>query len=169
MKTTLVAFLTVIALAATALLPSSSLADSKHEAEIRIRVIHATQGRKNFDPKLRDLKRYLDIYQYSSYEQVIDETLALQAGEAKAIGLLRGKNLNTELVALSKDKATLRMRLFGPAGVMLNTKVNVGRNSLFFIAGPRYQGGVLFISVSAHYELPEIDEEARVSDNNKQE
>lgn len=152
-----------------AVVPPAARADGDAEAQIRIRVIHATQGRKNFDSKLRDLKRYLDIYQYSSYQQVIDETLTLKPGEAKGVGLLRGKNLNTELVSLSREKATLRLRLFGQAGVMLNTKVNVGRDSLFFIAGPRYQGGVLFISVSAHYDVADLEEEARVVEKKKNE
>ena len=145
--------------------PVLAIAGDDDTADVRIRVIHATHGRKYDDPKLKDLKRYLKIYQYSSYKQVIDQTLTLKRGETKGIGLLRGKNLNAKLVALEKDKATLQLKLFGPAGVMLNTKVNVGSGGLFFIAGPRYQKGVLFISVSAHYNVSE--EGPRVSGTRK--
>ena len=141
--------------------PAASIAGDNDTADVRIRVIHATQGKKFEDPKLKDLTRYLKIYQYSSYKQVIDQTLTLKQGQTKGIGLLRGKNLNAELVTLEKEKATLQLKLFGPTGVMLNTKVNVGSGGLFFIAGPRYQKGVLFISVSARYDIRE--EGARVS------
>ena len=144
------------------LLPSGANARQKQEASLRIRVIHAQQGKKHFDPRLKDLQRYLKIYQYSSYEMVIDQNLVLKPEQTRGIGLLKGKNLNVTLTTLSKEKATLRLRLFGRSGVMLDTKVSVGRNGLFFIAGPRYQGGVLFISVEAQYDLSPVGE--RVSE-----
>ena len=144
------------------LLPSGASARQKQEASLRIRVIHAQQGKKHFDRRLKDLQRYLKIYQYSSYEMVIDQNLVLKPEQTRGIGLLKGKNLNVTLDTLSKEKATLRLRLIGRSGVMLDTKVSVGRNGLFFIAGPRYRGGVLFIAVGAKYDLSPVGE--RVSE-----
>ena len=53
-------------LAAAVLFSPVTASAQPNSADIRIRVIHASQGRKHADPRLHDLQRYLDIYKYSS-------------------------------------------------------------------------------------------------------
>ena len=121
-------------------------------ADVHVRVIHAKLGEKHFDAHLDDLKRYLDKYRYSSYHVVIDDTLHLETASTQSIGLLSGKSLAATLVAVTPEKATIRLVLSGQAGQMLDTSVGVGPGQLFFIAGPRYDDGVLFIAIEPHYD-----------------
>lgn len=139
------------------------------EADVRVRVIHAQNGAKRFDRALTDLRKYLDRFPYSSYKQVIDTTMHLGVSDqsnTKGIGLLAGKNLNVTLVALTKEKATIRLLLVGQAGQMLDTTISAGPHKLFFIAGPRYDGGVLFIAIEPHYD-PEKLNAGNFVDNSK--
>ena len=125
---------------------------SRLKAEIRVRVIHASNATKKFDPHLEDLRKFLEPQAFTSFKQVIDETLPVEVKETKGIGLLSGKNLNVTLSSLTKEKATIRLLLLGQTGQILDTTVSAGPHKLFFIAGPRYDNGVLFVAIEPHYD-----------------
>ena len=131
--------------------PANGLGSIAH-ADVRVRVIHAKTGTKHFDAHLEDLRRYLEKFNYNSYHEVIDDTIHLQVAETKGIGLLSGKNLNATLVAVTPEKAMIRLVLNGQAGQMLDTVVSAGPDKLFFIAGPRYDDGILFLAIEPHYD-----------------
>jgi len=126
------------------------------EAEIRVRVIQATNTGKKFDPDLEDLRKFLGQHKFSSFKQVIDERLTVKEKETKGLGLLSGKNLNVTLKSLTKEKATIQLLLLGQAGQILDTTVAAGPNKLFFIAGPKYEEGVLFIAIEPRYDPDQI-------------
>lgn len=121
-------------------------------ADIRVRVIQATNSGKKFDPDLEDLRKFLGQHKFSSFKQVIDERIGVKVKETKGIGLLSGKNLNVTLKSLTKEKATIQLLLLGQAGQILDTTVAAGPHKLFFIAGPKYEEGVLFIAIEPHYD-----------------
>ena len=83
---------------------------------------------------------------------MIDDELHLGVSDTRGLGLLSGKTLNVTLASLTKEKATIRLLLLGPTGQMLDTTVSAGPHKLFFIAGPRYDDGVLFIAIEPHYD-----------------
>lgn len=141
-----------ILVAAAMLCGSTAWAADKPEAEIRVRVIQATNTGKKFDPHLEDLRKFLGQHKFSSFKQVIDETIAVKEEETKGIGLLSGKNLNVTLKSLTRQKATIQLLLLGQAGQILDTTVAAGPHKLFFIAGPKYEEGVLFIAIEPHYD-----------------
>ena len=139
--------------------PAAAVEATTH-ADVRVRVIHAKTGAKHFDAHLEDLRKYLDKFNYNSYHEVIDETMHLDVASTKGIGLLSGKNLTATLVAVTAEKATIRLVLNGQAGQMLDTTVSAGPDKLFFIAGPRYDEGILFLAIEPHYDpnhLPQLD------------
>lgn len=130
---------------------------------VRIRVIHAKSGSKHFDTHLDDIKRYLEKYRYSSYRLVIDDTMHLDLAGTQGIGLLSGKSLSATLTAVTPEKATIRLVLNGQAGQMLDTSISTGPNQLFFIAGPRYDDGVLFLAIEPQYDPKAIMQAPPVS------
>lgn len=138
--------------AAALLCGSTAWGADKPEAEIRVRVIQATNTGKKFDPDLEDLRKFLGQHKFSSFKQVIDERLAVKEEETRGIGLLSGKNLNVTLKSLTRQKATIQLLLLGQAGQILDTTVAAGPNKLFFIAGPKYEEGVLFIAIEPRYD-----------------
>lgn len=131
---------------------TAAAADDGVGAEVRVRVIQASNTGKKFDPHLEDLRKFLGQHKFSSFKQVIDETIAVNEKQTKGIGVLSGKNLNVTLKSLTKEKATIRLLLLGKTGQILDTTVAAGPHKLFFIAGPRYEGGVLFIAIEPHYD-----------------
>lgn len=133
-------------------------AQSDAPAEIRVRVIHASNEKKKFDPDLEDLRKFLSQHKFSAFKQVIDETIPLKEQETKGIGLLSGKNLNVTLKSLTREKATIRLLLLGQTGQILDTTVAAGPHKLFFIAGPKYENGVLFVAIEPHYEPEKVVE-----------
>jgi len=125
-------------------------------ADVRVRVIHAKTANKHFDTHLEDLRKYLEKFKYSSYREVIDDTMHLQVASQQSISLLSGKTLSAQLISLSKDKATIRFILNGQSGQMLDTTVGVGPDRTFFIAGPRYDDGILFMAIIPHYDPDDV-------------
>jgi hypothetical protein len=121
-------------------------------ANVHIRVIHAKTGTKHFDAHLEDLRKHLEPYKYNSFHELADESLPLDVAATKGIGLLSGSTLNATLVAVTPDKATIRLVLVGRTGQMLDTTISAGPGKLFFIAGPRYDEGVLFIAIEPNYD-----------------
>ncbi len=148
---------------------ASARAADPTEADVRVRVIHASNagGKSRIDRSVRDLDKYLKPFNYDRWRQVIDQTLHLGVSDTQGIGLLSGKNLNATLVALTKEKATIRLLLVGQTGQMLDTTVSAGPHRLFFIAGPRYEDGVLFIAIEPHYDPEKVVPDANVSDSSK--
>lgn len=134
-----------------------ALAADTPGAEIRVRVIHASNEGKKFDPHLEDLKKFLEGHKFSSFKQVIDETISVKEEGTRGIGLLSGKNLNVTLKKLTREKATIRLQLLGQTGQILDTTVVAGPHKLFFIAGPRYDDGVLFLAIEPHYDPASAD------------
>ncbi len=137
---------------ASLLVAAGANAAEPTEADIRIRVIHAKTGEKKIDPKVTDLVDLLKPYAYNNYRQVIDEKLHLGVSDTRGLGLLSGKTLNVTLAAVTKEKATIRLLLLGQTGQMLDVTVAAAPHKLFFIAGPRYDDGVLFIGIEPHYD-----------------
>lgn len=140
------------------------------EAEIRVRVVHARNGEKRFDPKLEDIKKFFKNQPFTFYRQVIDETLTLGVADTtntSGIGLLSGKNLNLTLVALTREKATVRLQLIDKTGQMLDTTVSAGPHKVFFIAGPRYDDGVLYIAIAPHYDPEKAEAQPNMVDSSK--
>lgn len=144
--------LLTVGLAVGSLGASTAFAAEGDQSEIRVRVIQASNTGKKFDPHLEDLRKYLGAHKFSSFKQVIDETIQVKEGETKGIGLLSGKNLNVTLKSLTSEKATMQVLLLGKEGQILETTVGAGPHKLFFIAGPRYDDGVLFIALEPHYD-----------------
>lgn len=140
--------------------PAPADAPGVSRADVRVRVIHAKTGAKHFDAHLEDLHKYLDKFNYTSYRLAIDDTMHLDVAATQAIGLLSGKNLSATLVAVTPEKATIRLVLNGQAGQMLDTVVSVGPDKLFFIAGPRYDEGILFLAIEPHYDPASLPQPA---------
>lgn len=138
--------------------PTTSVAQEGSGAEIRVRVIHASNEKKRFDPDLEDLRKFLSQHKFSAFKQVIDETIKLEPQETKGLGLLSGKNLNVTLKGLTPEKATIRLLLLGQTGQILDTTVSAGPHKLFFIAGPKYGNGVLFVAIEPHYDPARVAE-----------
>jgi hypothetical protein len=146
------AILVAVGLVAGTFSSNEAVAADKPEAEVRVRVIQATNTGKKFDPDLEDLRKFLGQHKFSSFKQVIDETIVVGEKETKGIGLLSGKNLNVTLKTLTREKATIQLLLLGQTGQILDTTVAAGPNKLFFIAGPKYEDGVLFIAIQPQYD-----------------
>jgi hypothetical protein len=146
------AILVAVGLFAGTFSSNTAVAADKPQAEVRVRVIQATNSGKKFDPHLEDLRKFLGQHKFSSFKQVIDETIEVGEAETKGIGLLSGKNLNVTLKSLTKEKATIQLLLLGQTGQILDTTVAAGPHKLFFIAGPKYEDGVLFIAIEPHYD-----------------
>ena len=128
------------------------LAPGIAHADVRIRVIHARPGKKHIDAHLDDLKKTLEKYKYDNYSLVIDDTMHLPVAGTQSIGVLSGKSLKVTLVAVTPEKATIRLILDGEAGQTVDTTVAGGSDKPFFLAGPRYDEGVLMLAIEPHYD-----------------
>lgn len=122
--------------------------------EVKMMVIHATNAIKGMDREIEPLSRHLGFLNYSGYRLLFRNDMGLMPLTTRSMGLFDGKVIEVTLNSVTPEKAVLRVRMFNPRqpdGVALDTTVSVVRKGTFFIGGPRYEGGVLLLPITAWY------------------
>ena len=59
--------------------------------------------------------------------------------------------MTIELLSKEDSKARMRVVMARGAEKLLDTTLSVNRNGTFIVAGPKYQGGILVLPLTARY------------------
>jgi len=158
MTTRLLLFLAAL----LALAPTSARADDvpsdryaeqgkSDKVSLRVMVVHATSNGNKIDPRLQNLTKYLSHLKYTSYELLQTHTAELGANGKQSFAIEGGLKVTIELLA--KEEAKVRMRVVMARGAekLLDTTVSMNRNATIIVAGPKYQGGILVLPLTARY------------------
>lgn len=124
------------------------------QVDVRMMVIHANNDVEGYDAEIKPLERHLGFLNYKGFRLLFRNDMSLTPRTTRSLGLFDGKVIEVTLNSANEEKAVLRVRMFNPqqpSGVALDTTVSVVRKGTFFIGGPRYQGGVLLLPITAWY------------------
>lgn len=114
-------------------------------------VVHATNAHTNVDPRLEGLRRQLSHLAYTGYSVLDTRTESLGDGQETTMAIAGGRRLRISLLDHDATSARMRVRMFKDSDLTLDTTVTVSRNRSFIVAGPKYDGGVLLVPLTANY------------------
>ncbi|MSP25799.1 MAG: hypothetical protein EXR75_11675 [Myxococcales bacterium] len=118
-------------------------------------VAHGTNTGKGIDPKLKDLPqlRQPPFSSYDTYRLIDQGTVGLGAESPGQMGIVGDRQLSVSLEEeVTKDREPKRFRVKAvltkkgePNGTTVVALLKAGER--FFVAGQKYQGGILVIAI----------------------
>lgn len=119
-------------------------------ATVELLVLHATNGKRGIDSRLRDLPELTrkPFSSYDSYAVVDQAKLSLERGQPKTRRLPNGRVLEARLVELiGDDSVRLSASINQPGAAdflpLLEVKAKFGQR--FIVAGQRHKSGILVL------------------------
>ena len=130
------------ALFITAAHPNTALAQS---ARLSVKVILASNSGGGMDGSLGSIASQLRsrFGQYSDFRLMGSHSVSLANGGSQNIGLPNGQSMRIGFMGMSGSSYRLQVSL--PGG---GTTVTAQPGGIFFVAGPRYQSGILIIAIT---------------------
>jgi hypothetical protein len=121
------------------------------KVEISIRVVHATSAHSRIDPRLQNLTKYLSHLKYTGYELLQTHTAELGESGKQTFTIEGGFKVTIELLAKEDSRVRMRVVMARGSDKLLDTTLSVNRNGTFIVAGPKHQGGILVLPLTARY------------------
>lgn len=127
--------------------------EAPKKIHVDLLVIHASNGKKGYDPKVERFKKQLGFLSYTGFSLLNEEGFDLDLGETHQTTLFEGRMVETTLISGTDQKVRLKIKLTEAAGgdALVDTSVQVPRKGTFFVGGPKYKDGVLILPVTATY------------------
>ena len=130
----------------------SRQAPREQQVQVSMWVVHATDAHTRVDPRLGNLTRYFSHMRFTGYELLGTNDATLGPNDSKTFSIQGGREVTITL--LSQDDNRVRMRVQMTAGresKLLDTTLTINRNGTFIVAGPKYEGGILVLPLTARY------------------
>jgi hypothetical protein len=131
---------------------SRAAAQQSHPRQVDVHVdsVLATDTDEGIDERLSSIGRQLQaLFSYSTYRLVNHQDGAAQCGKMIAFTLPGGRILHVQPRAVDGDMIAMELVLFqGPRPIM-TTDLKLKNRGLLILGGPRYQQGMLIISIGA--------------------
>lgn len=129
---------------------------SKQEATVELVVAHGKNGGKGIDPKLSKHKELQSppFSSYDSYDLLEAATRTLTRGKPTSLKLPDGGELRVGLEDIEEAagkpvRLVLKATVKKPGGDESNVQVKVKPGAIFFVAGQKYDKGILVLGIKA--------------------
>jgi len=120
--------------------------------EVELQVVHATNDSTVVDPNLDPaIVKHLRFLNYTGYRLLDTRTASLALKQETIFPIEGGRKVRIQLLDRTDEEAKLRVRMMNGTSMLLDTTVSIHRNRSFIVAGPRHEGGVLVLPVTARY------------------
>lgn len=138
----LIAALGIAAMVAIATTPADARAQT---ANLSVRVVLANNNGGGVDSALASIASPLRsrFGQYGSFRQISSHSLSIGDGGTQSIGLPNGQTVQIGFQGMSGGSYRLEVRL--PGG---GTTVTAPPGGIFFVAGPRWEDGILIVAIT---------------------
>jgi hypothetical protein len=121
------------------------------KVELSIMVVHASSTSTKVDSRLQNLTKYLSHLKYTGYELLQTHTAELGPTGKQTFTIEGGFKVTIELLAKEETKVRMRVVMSRGSEKLLDTTLSVNRNGTFIVAGPKYEGGILVLPLTARY------------------
>ena len=130
---------------------ASNAAISADLVRIQVWSVHATREGSVVDEELGDMARHLASLQYGGLSLLKKDAVALAVKGSKKIEVAGERSVRVSVLDRNPSRVRVRVQVFDPRGIVLDTTVAIRRNGFFIVAGPRYDGGMLVLPIFARY------------------
>jgi hypothetical protein len=127
-----------------------ALAQSAHPRTVTVRVnsVLAAETNEGIDPRLQSMgPRLQALFSYTTYRLVSDQAGQTQCGQMIAFQLPGGRILHVQPRAVDGDMIVMEIVLFQGPRPLMTTDLKLKNNGILIIGGPRYEQGMLIISI----------------------
>lgn len=127
-----------------------SCAKEYPRVDVKVDSVLAADTNEGVDPRLLPMSNQLGVLHYSTYRLVSHQVRATECGRTVAFDLPGGRILHVNPHAIEAGMIEMQLLLFqGERPVML-TDLKLRDHGTLMIGGPRYEQGMLIITVGAH-------------------
>jgi hypothetical protein len=140
----------VVLLALCVQLPANAQTEPRPIITIRVDSVLAADTHEGVDARLASISQRLKaLFDYSTYRLVSREVSRTACGRMVAFNLPGGRILHVAPHRVDGDMIEMELMLFQGPRPLMTTDLKLMNHGTFFIGGPRYQQGMLIISIAA--------------------
>lgn len=125
--------------------PNADAFAQSPRVDVRVYVIHASNEGDEIDPRLEDLRRQLEVFQFSFFRLLDVHARTLPFGSAAAIALPGERTLS---IVPQRHDSEGRLRLRLKIGDIIDTTYTIAEGGTLIVGGPRHDGGHLILAVN---------------------
>jgi hypothetical protein len=126
----------------------SAVAD---KVTIKVWTVHASNSHKGVDERLGRISKYLKNLNYSGFKLLSKDAAHLTPKGKQKFQIAGGKVVKVTVLSRDEKRARVRVEVHGSKGKLVDTTVNIRRNGLFMVAGPKHKDGILVLPIFARY------------------
>jgi hypothetical protein len=119
--------------------------------DIEVRIIHASNADKAFDPRLMDLQKDLQTLNYMSFEQLDTVGLSLDKGKTGKVNLPGGRIMELTPADFEKGKINMNVKIMEKGSSILTTRLRIANHGTVILGGPSYKQGFLVLAITANF------------------
>jgi hypothetical protein len=125
---------------------------TQQEIQLKIGMIHASNGSDCLDPRLSKIKQQLEIIKYRCYRLIKEESENVPWQADAAFEISGGRSLVVVPQELRNRKISLKISLVEENKSFLDTTVRLPNRGTILLGGPPLKEGVLILIISAMTE-----------------
>lgn len=118
--------------------------------DIELLVVHAKDGDAYVDPRLKSLEPHLEFLRYERFEVLSAENSKL-SGKPATFQVEGGRKVVVSVLSKDEKRVRLKVQMYKADKKLVDTTVSVNRGGTFVVAGPKFQGGMLLLPITADY------------------
>jgi hypothetical protein len=123
---------------------------SAQPVNVHVDCVCASDTNEGVDARLATMGQRLQaLFGYSTYHLVSHQQQRTTLGKAVSFNLPGGRILHVEPHAIDGDMIAMMLVLFQGARPLMTTDVKLRDRGMLILGGPRYQQGMLIVSISA--------------------
>ncbi|MGH7865794.1 MAG: hypothetical protein ACREQB_12445 [Candidatus Binataceae bacterium] len=119
--------------------------------DLQINCVVATDTNEGVDVKLADMgERLRSLFSYTTYRLVSRQDGLTEFGTMVAFTLPGGRILNVQPRGVMNDMIAMQLVMFQGAEPIMTTELRLKNRGMLIVGGPRYEKGMLIISIAAN-------------------
>lgn len=126
-------------------------APAPESVNLQLMVVHATNGAAWVDPKLGGIERHLKMLSYSRYQVLSTDKAVMKADKTTTFQVEGGRQVRVTLLSVTDARAQVRVEMLRASDKILDTTVSINRGGTFIVGGPKHEGGILLLPITASY------------------
>lgn len=121
------------------------------KVNIEVMVVHASNAHNRVDPALQPVMQHLRFTNFKGFKMLSKEDSGIGPSQDHVYSVAGGRRLKIRLIERDAKRAKIRIEMFNAKNKILDTTVSIHRNKSFMVAGPKHEGGVLVLPLTARY------------------
>ena len=121
------------------------------KVSIEVMVVHASNSHNQVDPSLQPVMQHLRFLNFKGFQMLSKESHGVALGQDHTYNVAGGRRVKIRLKERDAKRAKIRIEMYNAKNKILDTTVSIHRNKSFMVAGPKHEGGVLVLPLTARY------------------